>query len=99
VADVVRAYALLLTQGKNGEIYNVCSGVERSVRSLLARLLELTGVKADVVIDSLRARPSEQARVWGSHEKLSQHTGWKPSVPLDESLLSLYSYWKEKIDN
>ncbi len=98
VGDVIDAYALLLRLGHNSEIYNICSGVERSVRSLLDRLLELTGVKADIVIDPLRSRPSEQARVWGSHEKLSQHTGWKPGVPLDESLLSLYSYWKEKIE-
>ena len=98
VGDVIAAYALLLRFGHNGEIYNICSGIERSVRSLLDRLLELTCVNADIVIDPLRSRPSEQPRVWGSHEKLSQHTGWQPGVSLDDSLLSLYSYWKEEIE-
>jgi GDP-4-dehydro-6-deoxy-D-mannose reductase len=84
--------------GHNGQIYNVCSGVERSVRSLLERLLTLAGVKAEIVIDPLRSRPSEQPRVWGSHLKLSEHTGWKPIVPLNQSLLCLYNHWKELLE-
>jgi GDP-4-dehydro-6-deoxy-D-mannose reductase len=98
VADVVRAYELLLTRGQNGEIYNVCSGVERSVRTLLERLLSLSGVDAEVVSDPARLRPSEQPRVYGSYMKLSDHTGWQPMVPLDESLLCIYRYWERKID-
>lgn len=98
VADVVRAYGLLLTHGHNGEIYNVCSGQERSVRDLLNRLLELSGVVADVVTDPARYRPAEQARVCGSHDKLSRHTGWQPAVPIDTTLMNLYRYWKNKID-
>jgi GDP-4-dehydro-6-deoxy-D-mannose reductase len=39
VRDMVRAYLMLLESGQNGEIYNVCSGVERSPRQLLERLL------------------------------------------------------------
>lgn len=98
VTDVVRAYELLLKSGKNGEIYNICSGVERSVRSLLERLLSLSGVKAEVVNDPARYRPSEQPRVCGSHKKLSDHTGWQPIVPLDASLLGIYRYWEKLID-
>jgi GDP-4-dehydro-6-deoxy-D-mannose reductase len=97
VADVVRAYGLMLTHGRNGEIYNVCSGIERSVRDLLNRLLVLSDVVADVVTDPARYRPSEQARVYGSHKKLSDHTGWQPTVPIDNTLMNLYRYWEKKI--
>jgi GDP-4-dehydro-6-deoxy-D-mannose reductase len=97
VRDVLRAYGLLLAQGRNGEIYNICSGVERSVRSLLERLLELSGVQAEIMNDPTRFRPSDQPRVCSSHEKLSQHTGWQPEVPIDETLLSLYRYWENEI--
>jgi len=68
------------------------------VRTLLERLLELSGVSAEIVVDSQRARPSEQPRVWGSFEKLARDTGWKPVVAIDDSLLNLYRYWKEEID-
>lgn len=97
VRDVLRAYELLLTHGHSGEIYNVCSGIERSVRSMLEHLLHISGVKADIITDPARYRPADQARVCGSHAKLTQHTGWQPEVPMDETLLNLYHYWEKKI--
>lgn len=99
VTDVVHAYALMLAKGRNGEIYNVCSGTERSVRALLERLLSLAGVTAEVVTDPARYRPAEQPRVWGSYDKLHEHTGWQPTVAMDETLLNIYQYWKKKNDN
>ena len=44
VRDVVRAYFLLLAGGTNGEVYNVCSGREHSIRTILKRLIELAGL-------------------------------------------------------
>lgn len=97
VRDVLRAYELLLSHGHNGEVYNVCSGIERSVRSMLERLLSIAGVKVAITTDPARYRPADQARVCGCHEKLTQHTGWLPQVPIDETLLNLYHYWEKKI--
>jgi GDP-4-dehydro-6-deoxy-D-mannose reductase len=94
VADVVRAYELILAAGKNGEIYNVCSGVERSVQSLLNRLLSLSGVDAEVVVDPARYRPAEQARVYASYDRLQQHTGWHPLISMDDTLQKIYDYWE-----
>ena len=99
VKDVLKAYELLLSKGRNGEVYNVCSGVERSVRSLVERLLELAGVEAEIQNDPTRFRPSDQPRVCGDHAKLSKDTGWQPEVSMDETLLNLYRYWKNEIGN
>lgn len=99
VKDVLKAYELLLSKGRNGEVYNVCSGVERSVRSLVDRLLELAGVGAEIQNDPTRFRPSDQPRVCGDHAKISKDTGWQPEVPLDQTLMNLYRYWKHEIDN
>lgn len=97
VRDILHAYELLMACGHNGEIYNVCSGEERSVRSLIERLLELSGIQAEIRNDPARFRPADQTRVCGCHEKLSQHTGWQPAVLIDETLLSLYRYWEHEI--
>lgn len=99
VKDVLKAYELLLSKGRNGEVYNVCSGVERSVRSLVERLLELAGVEADILNDPTRFRPSDQPRVCGDHGKLSMHTDWQPEVSMDDALLNLYRYWENEIGN
>jgi GDP-4-dehydro-6-deoxy-D-mannose reductase len=98
VRDVLAAYEMLLAKGANGSVYNVCSGVERSVRSLVERLLELANVRADVVSDMTRWRPAEQARVFASHDKLTECTGWKPVQNIDDTLLNLYRYWGTEID-
>lgn len=95
VADVVRAYQLMLAHGQNGEIYNVCSGVERPLRTLLESLLSLSGVSVELVRDPARCRPFEQARVCGSPKKLSDHTGWQARVPMDETLAAIYRYWTQ----
>jgi GDP-4-dehydro-6-deoxy-D-mannose reductase len=97
VKDVLKAYSLLMDKGHNGEVYNVCSGVERSVRSLVERLLQLAGIEAEIKNDPARFRPSDQPRVCGDHEKLSDHTGWQPEVSMDDTLLNLYRYWEHEI--
>lgn len=99
VRDVVRAYLLLLRDGKNGEAYNVCSGREQTVREILERLLALAGVKADIRQDSARLRPAEQRRVYGSYGKLLSSTGWQPEIGLEQSLTDNLIYWERKLKN
>jgi GDP-4-dehydro-6-deoxy-D-mannose reductase len=97
VRDVARAYTLLLEHGRNGEVYNVCSGVERSVRSLLVRLLELAHLEARIEQDPARLRKAEQQRVYGSYQKLRADTGWEPQNSIDQSLTDILQTWKDKL--
>jgi GDP-4-dehydro-6-deoxy-D-mannose reductase len=95
VRDVVAAYNLLLVRGKNGEIYNVCSGRERTVRSLIERMCALSGLSVELRQDPTRLRPSEQRRVCGSHTKLVMDTGWASHRTLDRTLLDIVTYWEQ----
>lgn len=45
VRDVVRAYYLLLTKGKSGEIYNVCSVHGIMLSDMVDKIAELLGGK------------------------------------------------------
>jgi len=93
VRDIAAAYQLLLESGKNGGIYNVCSGVERSVRSLIIRMCELVNIQVELRADPERMRLSDQRRVCGSYQKLSADTGWKPQIAIDKTLLDIVEYW------
>lgn len=93
VRDVVRAYLALLERGVSGETYNVCSGVERNVGDVLQSMLELAGVQASVARVDERVRPNEQKRHCGSNRKLCEDTGWRPSVPFEQSLRDLLDSW------
>lgn len=99
VRDVVSAYRLLLAQGRNGEVYNVCSGVERSIRSLVERMCELAGISVELRSDATRFRPSEQRRVCGSNEKLVVDTGWAPHLHLDQTLSDIVAFWVQKLND
>lgn len=81
VRDSIRALHLLLDSGRNGEAYNICSGHERTIRSVVQELLDVTGVQAEIRVDPARIRAAEQWRMLGDNSKIREHTGWKPEIP------------------
>jgi len=86
VRDVVQAYLLLLEKGRSGEVYNVCSGEGRTLRSVIetaARMLEL---EVDIVLDERLLRPSDVPSFIGCNDKLVQETGWRPMIPFEMTL-------------
>jgi GDP-4-dehydro-6-deoxy-D-mannose reductase len=97
VRDVVKAYDLLLARGRGGEVYNVCSGSEFSIRDVLARLLKLAGVEAAIERDPLRLRNAEQRRICGSPQKLERDTGWTRHYSLDQSLTDILLDWEARL--
>lgn len=97
VRDIVNAYALLLENGANGEIYNVGSGQERSIRSLLITLINLSETNANIATDTARFRPAEQRRMLASSSKLRSATGWTPILSIEQSLKDILEYWTRKL--
>ena len=93
VRDIVDAYWLLLESGKSGEIYNVCSGKENKISSVLDRLVSASGQNIDIQIDSDRLRNIEQQRIVGSAQKLREATGWVPKISLEDTLSDMLNYW------
>ena len=89
VRDIVRAYRLLAEHGSPGEVYNVCSGVTRSARELVAGLGEIAGVAVDHVVDPARVRAHEVMEIRGDASKLRGATGWEPAIPIDQTLADL----------
>jgi GDP-4-dehydro-6-deoxy-D-mannose reductase len=86
VRDAIHAYYQLLENGRNGEVYNVCSGKERSLRALVEEMLRIAGVQAELRTDTIRLRPVEQRRMIGDNTKLHEQLGWAPKILLDRTL-------------
>lgn len=91
VRDVVKAYQLLLTtKDLHHTIYNVCSGKSYSGEQILTKLQELMGKKDVVVkIDQSKIRPNDPADIYGDASKLTQDTGWEPTIGLDQTLIDV----------
>jgi GDP-4-dehydro-6-deoxy-D-mannose reductase len=97
VRDIASAYGFLLEQGKNGEVYNICSGIERSIFSLIRRMSELIDVQVDLCFDAARVRVAENSRSSGDNNKLLRDTKWLPNYALDQTLLEILDFWVKKI--
>lgn len=97
VRDIVRAYWLATEKGKPGEVYNICSGKDYSVRQVLSILLKMSRRKIKVRQDPKRLRPSDVMRLLGDSTKFRKATGWKPEIPFTQTLEDLLNYWRERV--
>jgi len=99
VHDVIEAYYLLLTKGKKGEVYNICSGQGRSIQDIVTLLSEMLRIRVETRQEQSQIRPIDNPRIVGSYQKILRDLGWKPMIPFEQSLQSMYQYWEERIRN
>ncbi len=93
VRDIVRAYRLL-AQGPDG-VFNLGSGVPRSIQSLLDTLIRVSGVSVKVEQDPARMRGPEVPELFTSFAKAESAVGWKPAIPFERSLEDIYRHWHD----
>lgn len=99
VRDVARAYAALAETGKPGRVYFICSGRPVSIRYLLETLSNLAGVEPRFNYDPARLRPSDTPVLYGSHDRITADTGWRPLIDIRQSLSDALDDWLERLAN
>lgn len=97
VRDVARAYWRLAERGHPGEAYLICSGRSVSIRQLLDHLIELSGVSVEVEIDQRRMNAVDIPCLYGSYAKIERDTGWRPEIPLRQSLADALDDWEQRL--
>jgi GDP-4-dehydro-6-deoxy-D-mannose reductase len=97
VRDLVRGITLLMSKGKTGEIYNICTGKARTIRDLCDLLIRSAGKPIDIRINPSLERPVDIPLLVGSPEKMMNLTGWKPIISIEDSIKDLYSEMKTRI--
>ena len=95
VRDVVRAYALAV-DAEPGP-YNVCSGRSTSVAELIETLGREAAVPVRHEVDSSLLRAHEARELRGSRVRLEAATGWKPRIPLTETVRDTLQWWRERL--
>ncbi len=99
VRDVVRAYYLLMiNDGSNGKVFNICGDTPREMKFFTDKLIEISGISdvQKVVSDKLY-RKNDIDYQHGDTTALCDLTGWKPEIDIDTTLNDLYIYWENKI--
>ena len=96
VRDMVRGYWLALEKGESGEVYNLCRGQAWSIREVLDMLLGMTKSKIEVKQDPARLRPSDVPILLGDNSKFTKVSGWKLSIPFEQTLRDMLEYWRAR---
>ena len=98
VRDVVRGYVSLFEKGNAGEAYNLGSGRATRLRAVLDELRAQCRVPVEVDVDPRKLRPREVTRVVGSIDKIGRDTGWRPEIPLRQTLADLLNDWRQELN-
>ncbi|PKQ28059.1 MAG: GDP-mannose 4,6-dehydratase [Candidatus Anoxymicrobium japonicum] len=97
VRDMVKAYWLALERGEVGEVYNLGSGTDVTIKKMLDILLSFSDIKIETLKDPERMRPSDVQILLADTTKFFDLTGWKPEIPLEKTLEDLLNYWRERV--
>lgn len=99
IRDVAEAYWILTEKCTPGEVYVIGGDTTMEVSEVLNKLLSLSEKSEEITIrvDPGRLRPTDVTIQIPDSRKFRTETGWKPKIPIDQSLKDLLNYWREKI--
>ncbi len=97
VRDLVGAYWLILSRGRPGEAYNVCSGRDHSIREILDILLSMSRIPIRVETDPQRMRKADIPVLRGDNRKMRELLGWAPPCDMRRTLGDLLDWWRGEI--
>lgn len=97
VRDVVHAYTALVQFGAPGETYNVGSGNAIAVEEILQKILAQSSADIRVETDPAKLRPVDVPIIEADTSKLYAATGWKPVIPLEQTIAETLDYWRAKL--
>jgi GDP-4-dehydro-6-deoxy-D-mannose reductase len=86
VRDVVRAYGLILRNGRPGEAYNVGSGRGVSVRELFELVHQEVGVEVRLSVEPSRVRATDIPYLVANVGKAHRELGWEARIPLEQTI-------------
>lgn len=97
VRDVVRAYGILVQKGQSGETYNIGSGQAIAIQEILNRIISFSSATVDVKVDPNKLRPVDVPIIEADITKISELTGWKPEISLEQTIQETLDYWRGKV--
>ena len=97
VRDVVKAYIKLIEVGVPGETYNVGSGNAKAIQAILDLIISMSSTDIKVQIDPNKLRPVDVPIIEADISKINQLTGWKPEIPLEQTIRETLDYWRQHV--
>ena len=96
VSDTADAILRSITEEKaKGEIINVGSGIEITIRDLAQKIARIGNKKIKIKYDESRERPYDVDRLVCNNRKAQTLLHWKPKIEMNEGLSITYN-WSKK---
>ncbi len=96
VKDTAVALSNLLSQKDlTGEIINIGTGEEITMKTLLETIIRLMGKEKEMKITYMDDRPADVPRLWVNPEKFRRITGFKAAYTFDEGLKATIPYYEK----
>lgn len=92
VRDAVRAYEILLTHGKPGEIYDIASGENRSLAEIINHFNSFTKVEFKVKTKTNKTIEEEHIEI--DLFKIN-NLGWQPIMSFKTSILDILIFYRK----
>jgi GDP-4-dehydro-6-deoxy-D-mannose reductase len=99
VRDVCQAYVACLRRAETlapGTILNIASGTPRRIGDIFDALLDIAGLRVEIVTDNALQRRSEIVSTSGNAARAYQLLGWKPTVRWRQTLADVLADWREQ---
>src|ERR671915_1485301 len=97
VRDHCRAVDLVLLEGREGETYNVGSGLEASIEEIADLVLSSLG-KPEELKTIVPDRPGHDRRYLLASSKLGRDLGWEPAICWEDGLRDTVQWYAENRD-
>ena len=98
VRDMVKAYLLAVQKGKPKDIFNICGGKSYSLQEILDIILSLSGKDIPVRTEAAKIRKHDTPIILGDNSKFCKATGWKPTIPLPQTLKEMVEEWRKRLN-
>jgi GDP-4-dehydro-6-deoxy-D-mannose reductase len=102
VRDVCDAYVAALAGAEAlapGTILNIASGTPRRIGDILAKLLHMAGVEAEIATAGGLLRRAEIPVACGDASAARAALGWAPGVPWERTLADVLEDWRHRVRN
>lgn len=81
-----------------GNVYNIAGGRPVSIRELVGRIIELTGIDKPEITYTMQSWPGDVMRMIADTSRIENELDYKPQVGLDKGILELIAWHREMYD-
>lgn len=94
VLDHCKAVDLILKKGKIGEMYNIGTGVEKSIEEIAEIILGVLN-KPVTMKTYVEDRPGHDRRYLLDSSKIRNELGWEPEIDFEQGIVQTIHWYKE----